>query len=83
MMVVQSSTFVHPTCVQLWHTHTITWQAETLLEKGEERKAKRLLRLSYALNGAVLIMGVLSVAVFVFLYMASVSNSKGVHTGRR
>ena len=64
-------------------THAHTWQAETLLEKGEERKAKRLLRLSYALNGAVVIMGVLSVAVFVCLYVASVSDSKAVHTGRR
>lgn len=81
---VQTAVLCHSdkatTIVYITPTHV---QAETLLVRGEERKAKRLLRLSYALNGAAVILGVLSVIVFVFLYMATVSSSRDVHITRR
>lgn len=59
------------------HTHPhpldhVRAQAQVLVEEGEIRKAKNLIRWSYALNGGVAICGVLSVALFVFLYVATV-----------
>ena len=47
-------------------------QAQELVEEGEVKKAKNLIRWSYALNGGVVICGALSVALFVFLYAATV-----------
>lgn len=64
------------------HTHTHTHpldhatcmhaQAQELMEEGQIKKAKNLIRWSYALNGGVAICGVLSVALFIFLYVATV-----------
>ena len=53
-------------------------QAEQLFEKGEVTRAKKLLCWSCALNGGTVVFGVFSIAFFIFIYIASVSDIKGV-----